>query len=236
MKRSVSVRIHLTALATIAWTIATVTPLRADDAPDTGGVIEGIVTYQADSKRPWRYSRYYVKHAKTGELAEAVVALRSKALTGIGERPPETVTIDQKNFQFVPETVLVRVGDSVTFTNSDDALHNVRASNKFANFNINVPANGSQAVKFDKAGGARDPVQIGCVFHSQMQAWVFVFDHPFYALTDAEGRFRLEGVPPGQYDLDVVHPAGGLRSRQKIDVQAETTQRVDISVSPDDKK
>ena len=225
-----------TALLPAVLCTAVSSQLRADDPADTGGVIEGTVTYRADAKRPWRYSRYYVKHAKTGELAEAVVALRSRALSGVGEREPQSVTIDQKNFQFVPETVIVRVGDSVTFTNSDDALHNVRASNKFANFNINIPSRGSQSVKCDKAGGTRDPIQIGCVFHSQMQAWVFVFDHPFYALTDAEGRFRLEGIPPGQYDLDVVHPAGGLRSRQKIDVPAETTQRVDISVSPDDKK
>jgi hypothetical protein len=124
----------------------------------------------------------------------------------------------------------------VTFTNSDDALHNVRASGKFENFNINVPSGGSQTVKCDKPGGARDPIKIGCVFHSQMQAWVYVFDHPFYALTDAEGRFRLEGVPPGQYDLDMVHPAGGLQWRQRVDVQSGNTLRVDISVSPDDKK
>ena len=37
-----------------------------------GGAIEGVVTYHADAKRPWRYSRYYIKQAKTGELAEAV--------------------------------------------------------------------------------------------------------------------------------------------------------------------
>ena len=110
--------------------------LRADDTANTGGVIEGVVSYRADAERPWRYSRYYIKQAKTGELAEAVVALRSKSLFGRGERPPETVTIDQQNFQFVPETVLIRAGDSVTFTNSDDALHNVRSSSRIASFNI----------------------------------------------------------------------------------------------------
>jgi hypothetical protein len=53
------------------------------------GAIDGAVTYRPDSKRPWRYARYYVKHAKTGELAEAVVALR-KGLKSDGSRsrPP----------------------------------------------------------------------------------------------------------------------------------------------------
>ena len=46
------------------------------------GAVEGTVSYQPDTKRPWRYSRYYVKQAKTGELAEAVVALRAKARRG----------------------------------------------------------------------------------------------------------------------------------------------------------
>jgi len=225
----------VSALLLAVLILATGSQLAAEDNP--GGAIEGVVTYHADSKRPWRYSRYYIKQSKTGELAEAVVALRSKSLSGLGERPPETVTIDQQNHQFVPETVLIRAGDSVTFTNSDDALHNVRSSSRIASFNINLARQGTHTVKFDKAGGVRDPVQIGCVFHSQMQAWIFVFDHPYYALTDAEGRFKLEGVPPGQYDLELLHPAGGLTWRKKgVDVQAGATQRVDISVSPDDKK
>ena len=50
--------------------------------PNDLGTIEGVVTYRADPQRPWRYARYYVKQAKTGELAEAVVAIRGKGLTG----------------------------------------------------------------------------------------------------------------------------------------------------------
>ena len=67
--------------------------------------MEGTVSYQADPARPWRYARYYVKQPKTGELAEAVVALRAKPVAD-ASRPPETVTIDQQNFQFTPETVV----------------------------------------------------------------------------------------------------------------------------------
>src|SRR5690242_10651337 len=69
--------------------------------PVMAGAIEGTVTYQADPARPWRYARYYIKQAKTGELAEAVVALRAKPVVD-ATRPAETVTIDQQNFQFTP--------------------------------------------------------------------------------------------------------------------------------------
>ena len=74
------------------------------------GTIEGAVTYRADAKRPWRYARYYVKNAKSGELAEAVVALRGKSLEKSKPAAPATVKIDQKDFQFVPELVAIRHG------------------------------------------------------------------------------------------------------------------------------
>src|SRR5262245_29082859 len=91
------------------------------------GAIEGTVSYQADPNRPWRYARYYVKQPKTGELAEAVVALRAKA-TREDSKQPQSIVVDQQNFQFLPETVAIRRGDSVKFTNADQATHNVQAS------------------------------------------------------------------------------------------------------------
>jgi plastocyanin len=194
------------------------------------GVIEGTVFYQTDAARPWRYARYYVRQAKTGELAEAVVALRAKGAVDPA-RAAETVVVDQQNFQFQPETVAIRKGDSVKFTNADAATHNVQASGEIATFNVNMPGGGDHMVQFDRAGGVRQPVQIGCVFHSAMRAWIFVFDHPWYQVTGANGKFRLGEVPPGSYE----HPAGGLRWRKRVEVKAGETTRIDIRVSADDK-
>jgi plastocyanin len=200
------------------------------------GVIEGTVTYRADANRPWRYRRYYIKRARTGELAEAVVAIHSRKLAGIdSQAQTNTVIIDQKDYQFLPETVAIRAGDSVKFTNSDQATHNVVLSSDIVSFNVTMPGGGTHTVRFDKAGGIRQPLQVGCVFHSAMRAWIFVFDHPHFQVTRADGRFRLEDVPPGQYDLEMMHPAGQLRWRQRIEVQAGATARIDIAVSPDDK-
>jgi plastocyanin len=199
------------------------------------GTVEGTVSYQTDAKRPWRYARYYVKNAKTGELAEAVVALRAKAVAD-ADRPAETAVIDQANFQFYPETVVIRRGDSVKFTNSDAATHNVQTSGEIANFNVNTPGGEAHTFRFDKAGGTRQPAVIGCVFHSGMRAHVFVFDHPWYALTSDTGRFRLGDVPAGEYELEVVHLAGELRWRKRIAVKPGETVRVDIGLSPDDKR
>jgi len=201
----------------------------------TMGTIEGTVTYKADTKQPWRYARYYVKNAKRGELAEAVLAIRGRGLVTTKNASPTTVQIDQKDFQFVPELVAIRVGDSVMFTNSDSATHNVRASGDVANFNLTMAAGGAgHTIKFEKAGGVRRPVEIGCVFHSNMRAWVFVFDHPYYAVTKSDGKFKLAEVPAGQYELDLAHAAGGLKSNKVVTVKAGETARVDFELSPAD--
>jgi plastocyanin len=197
--------------------------------------IDGVVSYQPDAARPWRYSRYYVKQPKTGELAEAVVAIRAKPVADT-DRQPQTLVIDQHNFQFTPETVAIRRGDSIKFTNADQVTHNVQSSSDIATFNVNMPGGGEHVVRFDRAGGVRQPVTVGCVFHSAMRANIFVFDHPSYQLTAADGKFRLTDVPPGEYELEIAHPAGELRTRKRITVKSGEVTQIDIRLSPDDKR
>ena len=209
--------------------------------PSATGIVEGTVRYQADPSRPWRYARYYVKRLSSGELAEAVVALRAIRGASLRDphpaaRPPQTVVIDQKDFTFQPETVVLRRGDTVRFLNSDGAAHNVQASSEVASFNVTMPQGGTYAVTLDKAGGTRQPIQVGCVFHSAMRAWIFVFDHPFYQLTGSDGRFRLADVPPGEYELEVVHPAGALAARQRISLRPGQTLQLDIRLAPADNR
>ncbi|HEY2411436.1 MAG TPA: carboxypeptidase regulatory-like domain-containing protein [Pirellulaceae bacterium] len=199
------------------------------------GTVEGVIAYQADPARPWRYARYYVKQAKAGELAEAVVAIRAKPVAE-NDRQPQTIVIDQHNFQFTPETVVIRRGDSVKFTNADQATHNVQSSSEIATFNSNMPGGGEQIIRFDRAGGIRQPVTVGCVFHSAMRAYIFVFDHPWYQLTAADGRFRLAEVPPGEYELEITHPAGELRTRKRITIKPGEVTQIDIRLTADDKR
>lgn len=203
-------------------------------APESGGIVEGRVTYEADAARPWRFQRYYVKQPQTGELAEAVVALRGRALRSVASPgPQEPHTVDQFNFQFVPETTAIRAGESVTFTNSDLTTHNVRSTSGIATFNVTMEADDEYTHRFDQAGGTSSPVTLGCVYHGGMRAWVYVFDHPFFTVTGEEGRFRFEDVPPGRYTLEMVHPAGQLRWRETVVVKPQEPVRVDIRLSPD---
>ncbi len=192
--------------------------------------------YEPDKSRPWRYQRYYVKQPKSGELAEAVVALRGRELKEVPVKDQvEDPTIDQFNFRFVPETTAIRAGQSITFTNSDATTHNVRSVASIAPFNINLEAEDEYVHRFERAGDLRSPVTLGCVYHGGMRAWVYVFDHPFFIVTQQDGQFEFKGVPPGKYTLEMVHPAGQLRWKESVVVTAKGTVEVEIRVSPDQK-
>jgi plastocyanin len=212
--------------------------LAAAEQPAQTGVVEGIVAYDRDPKRPWRYERHYIKDRKQGYLAEAVVALVPAAEQKAPASPRDRVAthvIDQKDFFFSPETLAIRVGDRVKFTNSDGVLHNVHSPSRTHRFDVNLLQGNENVQTFNVAGGVDEPVRLRCIFHGSMQAWIYVFDHPHFQVTERNGRFRLAGVPPGKYDLVVVHPAGELKSVQPITVQAGKTIGADVRVSPDDK-
>ncbi|MEZ6071178.1 MAG: carboxypeptidase regulatory-like domain-containing protein [Pirellulales bacterium] len=204
-------------------------------AADEGAKITGTVRYHVDPDRVWRYRRYYVADHKTGEIAEAVVALRGQSLRkGTYPAVEEVAVIDQRDHEFVPETSAIRAGQTVRFSNSDAANHNVYSRDPLHPFNITIPSGGELTESFPRGGGISRPVELGCVFHNNMRAWVFVFEHPFFHVTASDGRYNLTGVPPGEYRLEMAHPAGRLRWSKEITVHAGETVTVDIDVSPDD--
>ena len=208
----------------------------AAPAASKPGTLEGAVRYVADSKRRWRLGRYYIRDAGQGHLAEAVVALRGSKLAEAAQKAsPATVTIDQKDDLFTPETVVLRAGDRVKFTNSDAKLHNVKSNHARHAFSFNLTQGKEALQTFEKAVSMRQPVRLGCAYHSSMRAWIYVFDHPFYQLTGQDGRFRLTDVPPGEYRLEVVHPAGGLRWSQPVTIEPGEKVKIDIRLSADDR-
>ena len=52
-------------------------------------------------------------------------------------------------------------------------------------------------MKFDRPG----IVRVFCDIHSHMNAFILVFSHPFFAMSDEEGRYRIDNVPPGTYNV-----------------------------------
>ncbi len=205
-------------------------------AGEQTGAIEATIFYRNDRKHAWRLARYYVKSSKNGELAEAVVALNGPSIRHTAT-PHESavVAVDQKELRFVPETVAIRAGDRVRFTNSDSQTHNISLNDPRLQFSDTI-ANGQQAVEtFTRASGIRNPFALGCKFHSQMQGWIYVFDHPFFRTTGVDGRFRLENVPPGEYRLDIAHAAGDLHASRLVHVDPHETVKLDLILTPADR-
>ena len=106
--------------------------------------------------------------------------------------------IDQRNETFVPHLLAIMTGTTVDFPNSDRIYHNVFSLSKSRRFDLGRYAVGrSKSVQFDRPG----IVRVFCDIHSHMSAFIMVFSHPFFALTDTGGRYRIDDVPPGTYSV-----------------------------------
>ena len=223
-----------TLLAVVGCALLLLAAAASPAAAEETGAVAGVVIYERDAERPWRLGRYYLQNGKDGPLAEAVVALAKRGLKGETNAEPQEIVVDQKDHLFTPEVVALRSGGRVKFLNSDGTLHNVRANHPLHSFNVTISPGGEYAETFARGGGIRRPYEIGCVYHSAMRAWVYVFDHPWFGVTAKEGTFQFDDVPPGEYPLQVVHPAGSLQRRQTVAVRAGETTEIELRLSPDD--
>lgn len=109
---------------------------------------------------------------------------------------PPTALLDQRNLEFAPHVLAVRVGTQVRMPNSDRVFHNVFSFHDGKRFDLGLyPAGTSKVVTFDKPGLSR----IFCNIHPAMAAYLMAVDSAFFAVTDAEGRFTIDGVPAGTH-------------------------------------
>ena len=116
---------------------------------------------------------------------------------------PKKGDLDQINCEFDPHVQALPVGSTLVLTSSDAVLHNAHAFYEDGStaFNIAVPIVGMEVdKKLDKPGVIRLRCDAG---HTWMNAYLVVVQEPFYAMTDKEGSFTIEGVPPGKYTVEI---------------------------------
>ena len=174
-------------------------------SPGVGATANGVIRGRVDvrrgptvvDQRPDVSSLGASDRTPTPELRPAVVYLEA-APRGAFEREEARATMVQRNETFVPHVLAVTVGTTVDFPNNDHVYHNVFSLSRTRPFDLGRYAVGmSKSIRFDRPG----VVQVFCDIHSHMSAYILVFAHRFFAVTDDEGRYRIEGVPPGTYSV-----------------------------------
>ena len=145
-------------------------------------------------------TRHYVVGSGNG-LANVFVYLKdAKAAPAAGE----AAVLDQKGCMYDPYVMGVVTGQKFKIKNSDATLHNVHATPKInKEFNFGQPLKDQVSEKsFDQAEVL---VRMKCDVHPWMFAYVGVVDHPYFAVTDKDGNFKISGVPDGKYTVVAYH-------------------------------
>ncbi|HSE91497.1 MAG TPA: carboxypeptidase regulatory-like domain-containing protein [Candidatus Binatia bacterium] len=140
-----------------------------------------------------------------------VVLIISGAGRVAGENQVKNLVLDNKNCAFVPHVQVAPVGSEILLLNSDPILHDVHARlGSETLFNEGLPTWRQVKKRLTRTG----IVTIQCeVLHTWMSAYIVVTSSPYFAVTDKEGAFVIEGVPAGTHKIEVWHEKLGKQSK-----------------------
>lgn len=212
--------------------------------PDAAGTIRGTVTFRGEVPAAER-----LEITTDAEVCGVEPKFASDLLVGEGndgvryvavwlsdiregknwETRAEPRTLNQKSCSFVPHVLVVPAGEQFFTVNSDGILHNIHTRGT-----ENRPVNKAQPGFLERLPHRlRYPeiVRVECDTHDWMRAWIVVAAHPYYAVTESDGSFVLEGVPLGTYTLQVWHEKLGTLSRE-VTVSAGAEARIDVEYPP----
>jgi plastocyanin len=173
--------------------------------PIIAGSISGVVHAQGkqgaeEDAGGGNYSSKALKGAERinyDEMRDFVVYIKGPVPGAKPVRPMEE--IHQKNATFVPHILPVMVGTEVEFPNDDNIFHNVFSKSDAAKFDLGLYKKGDppSRVPFTNVG----EVDVFCSIHARMSCIILVLENPYFAVTDARGRYTITNVPPGTYTL-----------------------------------
>ena len=179
-----------------------------------GGTLAGAVTYEGQPPAPTK-----IEVTKDPEvcgkdkmapslvigpgngIANVVVVVQ--ATKGKKPEPPAANPVfDQKTCEFHPHVLAFPAGSTIDVKNSDGILHNIHTTST-----VNPSTNQAQPkfkpliqIKVDKAEW---PIAVKCDVHGWMSGYWVSEDHPYYAVTDASGAFKIADIPPGDYKVEL---------------------------------
>src|SRR5580658_1534159 len=149
---------------------------------------------------------------ENGALANVVVYVKD----GLGhykfDTPTETVALGQKNCMYDPHVVALMTGQPFEVQNNDPTMHNVHPMPKHNRQWSNSQPSGSAALH-ETFTHAEFAMPVLCNVHPWMRSTVFVFDHPYFAVTPPAGNFTLANLPPGTYTIEAWHETLGTQDQ-----------------------
>ena len=167
-------------------------PLRMDADPNCAAMYDGKRILSRDSLV-----------GDDGAVENVFVYLREAPEGADHDEPEEAVRLEQRGCLYTPRIIGVRVEQDIEIVNDDPTLHNVRALAK-ANrpFNIGQPARGTRIKSFR---APEKPIQVKCDVHPWMSAYAFALEHSFHSTTGRDGKYRIDALPAGSYELVFWH-------------------------------
>jgi len=166
---------------------------------------------------------------KDGGLANVVVWLKG-GVNGTFEAPKTPALLNQEGCVYKPHVVTLMVGQTLEIKNSDGTAHNVHTLSKLnPEMNFAQPAPGSE----NKTFGSPEIFKVKCDIHGWMSAVVGVFKHPFFAVSDADGKFEIKGLPDGEYVVEAWHEKLG-KQEGKVKISGGAAQTLDFSFSDEE--
>jgi Carboxypeptidase regulatory-like domain len=208
-----------------------------------GGTIEGVVKLSGPppSVTPIRTTKnqdycgksivnpLYVVGKDSG-LANVEVFI--KAIDKGKPNPTGTIELLNHNCMFHPRVQGASVGEKLKIASQDPILHNTHpqvAATNATLYNIALPYKGFSVVK--PLPATPELIRVKCDAHEWMRAWIWEFDHPYYATTDADGHFKITDVPPGTYTVVAWHEVMGQKE-MPVTVSGGKSSTADFSFTP----
>ena len=197
----------------------------------------------------WRLLRDFLVNEQ-GQVRNVVVLLE-----GVTEGKPFSLSVprvEARDCRFLPFTTVVRSGHGIEVVNMDPVMHDIQAYETSTAMGTRVLFNsplsfnrrhqrgdlhathdhrpGESLVRQFQLSKKRRTFVMQCGFHAYMQSWAIAVDNPYYVLTDENGRFFLEDVPPGTYDLRAWHPGIKQVVKQQVTIEPGENLTVDFQL------
>ncbi len=170
--------------------------------------------------------KYLIKDRKIQNVVVFLVGIKAgKAI------PREAVSVTNRNCEFVPHVAVGFKGNNITLKTDDPVLHTFDIHTFLNNrelFHVGLHEQGSSVAKKLSTSGL---LALSCYIHPWQHAYVYVFDHPYAAVTDEQGRFTIDNIPPGTYTVEAWHEALGTKKIANITIESGKTRSVKFEFS-----